>query len=615
MSLKNLSTKNFWSTPWGLKQNFFIILGLWIVGGALEFVGATHSVHLPLICILFLFWTFCFKIPFFYPLIEWSRGKNFSITILASLGLLTLFAAFTPNSVVTIKSWPWFLTLILALQSHFFIITKARWPLRLSFFLHFGALLVMLFGYLAANSLTRTTIELRPKEKVSPKELPFALELKKFDIEYFPAELVIARGEKIEKKLGTIDKITSTFTWNNHSFTINDSTPFAIEFAGNIHRIDHPSATPMVWLSISNKQKLQQKITLIPGAAHALESDYILALNSPKPKKYTSLLNYYLPTDAKKTPHEYFLSVNHPLKIGQWTIYQHSYDSSMGKWSAYSMVEAVYDPWLPFVYLGFIIILLSSCLLLWKGDRLAVINKNTITARTTTTLASRLLLALKIVFTVAAGIYLASLWIKLARPPMKTLGETRLWYIFLLPAIGLLVDYRLKSSWVSSYSLFLSLLFLGICYLHPEQFDQTLAPALQSPWFIPHVIVYMLAYALLAMATLFAIRGLAKKEEHLIVHATALVHAGFALLTMGLLFGALWAKTAWGHYWSWDPKETWALLTWMLYLLFIHFRLFERTKIIEAQLLLLLNFIILLLCWFGINYLPIAANSVHTYTS
>ncbi|MGM0641824.1 MAG: cytochrome c biogenesis protein CcsA, partial [Thermotogota bacterium] len=87
----------------------------------------------------------------------------------------------------------------------------------------------------------------------------------------------------------------------------------------------------------------------------------------------------------------------------------------------------------------------------------------------------------------------------------------------------------------------------------------------------------------------------------------------FAFLTFGLLFGALWAKEAWGHYWTWDPKETWAFLTWLVYLLFIHYRYFYPNKKKNALWLLSLAFVILLLCWFGINALPTGANSVHTY--
>jgi ABC-type transport system involved in cytochrome c biogenesis permease subunit len=82
---------------------------------------------------------------------------------------------------------------------------------------------------------------------------------------------------------------------------------------------------------------------------------------------------------------------------------------------------------------------------------------------------------------------------------------------------------------------------------------------------------------------------------------------------MGLLFGALWAKEAWGHYWTWDPKETWAFLTWAIYLAYIHIRLRHPQAVRPAAIFLLVAVAVLGTCWFGVNYLPSAKNSVHAY--
>jgi len=93
-----------------------------------------------------------------------------------------------------------------------------------------------------------------------------------------------------------------------------------------------------------------------------------------------------------------------------------------------------------------------------------------------------------------------------------------------------------------------------------------------------------------------------------------LVYVGLAFMTVGMLFGALWAKEAWGHYWAWDPKETWAAITWFAYLAYIHYRLGYPTKTRNALWMLIVAFILLQMCWWGINYLPAAqGSSVHTY--
>ena len=90
-------------------------------------------------------------------------------------------------------------------------------------------------------------------------------------------------------------------------------------------------------------------------------------------------------------------------------------------------------------------------------------------------------------------------------------------------------------------------------------------PALQSPWFAPHVIVYMFAYAMLGAATVMAVyllwfkkKEIERKEMDLCDNLT---YVGLAFMTLGMLTGAIWAKEAWGHYWAWDPKETWAAAT------------------------------------------------------
>ena len=218
---------------------------------------------------------------------------------------------------------------------------------------------------------------------------------------------------------------------------------------------------------------------------------------------------------------------------------------------------------------------------------------------------------------VMAG-FIAMYWIALDRPPLRTLGETRLWYATLIPLVGFLVEYRWKIGWLKYYCMALAAFFLGINMLHPDVFDKTLMPALQSPWFVPHVVVYLVGYVLLAASSITALHNvylqLRTKGNHTgesVSHFLALL--GFVFLSFGLIFGALWANEAWGHYWTWDPKETWAFLSWLAYLGYLHA---FRYKIDQSKLqwYLALAFVVLLVCWFGVNYLPSAQNSVHTYT-
>ncbi len=269
--------------------------------------------------------------------------------------------------------------------------------------------------------------------------------------------------------------------------------------------------------------------------------------------------------------------------------------------------------------------------------------------------------------------FIAGVWITLGRPPLRTMGETRLWFSLFLSLIGLGVYLRWRYRWVLPFGCLMAVMFACINIFKPEIHTEELMPALRSPWFVPHVIVYMFAYAVMGIATILAVRflWLTRKsvavvgepvEPHQPVEVTShtdsrlrnlpkrpqdsdfrhspeadlrlcdtLVRIGWGFLTMGIVMGALWAKQAWGDYWTWDPKETWAAATWLSYLLYLHLRQGQGTALYSVTstssvtdssrkalrctlILLIFSFLLLQMCWWGVNYLPSAQGfSLHTY--
>lgn len=234
----------------------------------------------------------------------------------------------------------------------------------------------------------------------------------------------------------------------------------------------------------------------------------------------------------------------------------------------------------------------------------------------------RLLGDVLVVVGILAGLlFLGALWSSLGRPPMRTLGETRWWYAVLVPTLGFLIGWRFQTRVLAIPACLMGAAFGAINLAHPETMDRTLMPALQSPWFVPHVVVYMVAYSALGLSSLigawFLAGSLVRKAPVTAVQAELphrLVLIGFPLLTCGLAFGAIWAKEAWGHYWTWDPKETWALITWGAYLVYLHVRGRRAFRPAHELVLLVVGFAALMGCWFGVNYMPSARESVHTYT-
>lgn len=170
------------------------------------------------------------------------------------------------------------------------------------------------------------------------------------------------------------------------------------------------------------------------------------------------------------------------------------------------------------------------------------------------------------------------------------------------------------NKWLVISSIVLAALFWVVTMIRVGAHNDTLVPALQSPWFTPHITAYMFAYSAFAIAFILAIYSVVTKRDDVFAKIDALAYFGIAFMTFGMLAGALWAKEAWGHYWSWDPKETWAAITWLAYLIYIHARLFTKTDRRVLCLILAVAFICLNMCWWGVNYLPSAQMSIHTYT-
>lgn len=139
----------------------------------------------------------------------------------------------------------------------------------------------------------------------------------------------------------------------------------------------------------------------------------------------------------------------------------------------------------------------------------------------------------------------------------------------------------------------------------------TLMPALRSLWFVPHLIVYMAAYAFLAIALVIAVIALIRGRKSAEI-TDKMVRISSALIAIGMLCGAVWAREAWGDYWTWDPKESLAAVTWLITLIYIHINPIRRKILIIT---LLLAFISLQFTWYGVNYLPSAKQSLHTYNT
>ena len=177
----------------------------------------------------------------------------------------------------------------------------------------------------------------------------------------------------------------------------------------------------------------------------------------------------------------------------------------------------------------------------------------------------------------------------------------------------LLLSVRDKLSWTGVYFAAASALpVIGAIFMDKQAAWKRM-PALQSNWFVPHVLAYMISYALCAVAFIMLIRLWSCKEGRTELRGAIdqILRMAFPFMTFGMLSGALWAEEAWGQYWSWDPKEVWSLITWGLYLIYFHCRKSSWAR--HADLAHALAFLALLTTFFLVNLLPKLGSLLHSY--
>ncbi|MEJ2038914.1 MAG: c-type cytochrome biogenesis protein CcsB, partial [Desulfosarcinaceae bacterium] len=173
--------------------------------------------------------------------------------------------------------------------------------------------------------------------------------------------------------------------------------------------------------------------------------------------------------------------------------------------------------------------------------------------------------------------------------PLTNLYESLTFFSWTIGAMYLYIERRFKNRVIGAFCLPLACLSLAYASFSPGKEIEPLIPALKSNWLIAHVFACFIGYAAFAIAFAVSIAFLIKSgraepvddpgqlklmsAQWLDELTQQLIMFGFLFLTVGIITGAVWANSAWGRYWGWDPKETWSLITWFIYAAMLHFRL------------------------------------------
>ena len=252
---------------------------------------------------------------------------------------------------------------------------------------------------------------------------------------------------------------------------------------------------------------------------------------------------------------------------------------------------------------------------------------------------------------------LCSRWIVAGYFPLSNLYESLLFLTWTLLTVYLYIELKTNSRLIGAILIPVTLLINGFANLtlSPEmQKSSPLVPALQSNWLMLHVSMMLLSYGTLIMGSLLSILFLViskNKEVDLqfaqnsslplsnvmleyydktIISSTTniselgklkllqsldnwsyrIIGLGFPFLTIGIISGGVWANEAWGSYWSWDPKETWALITWLVFATYLHARITKGWEGNRTAILGGLGFFVIWICYLGVNFL---GKGLHSY--
>jgi cytochrome c-type biogenesis protein CcsB len=252
---------------------------------------------------------------------------------------------------------------------------------------------------------------------------------------------------------------------------------------------------------------------------------------------------------------------------------------------------------------------------------------------------------------------LCSRWIVAGYFPLSNLYESLLFLTSTLLTIYLYIEEKTKSKLIGAILIPVAVLINGFANLtlSPEmQKSSPLVPALQSNWLMMHVSMMLLSYATLIMGSLLCILflvisrykdidlktidnsslplynimldyyeakllspsneiselGKLKLLQSLDNWSYRIIGLGFPFLTIGIISGGVWANEAWGSYWSWDPKETWALITWLVFATYLHSRITKGWEGKKTAILGGLGFFVIWICYLGVNFL---GKGLHSY--
>lgn len=203
--------------------------------------------------------------------------------------------------------------------------------------------------------------------------------------------------------------------------------------------------------------------------------------------------------------------------------------------------------------------------------------------------------------------------LQLVRQPAQIVVYAALLVLLILLAYDIVIKDIKKINQKNGVAILLVsvIILLIIIELNPMMQNLEFPPILRSGWFVPHIIAYVLAYALLLTGFVWSVMFSIHPTHRRKLLVLKCFQAGTLLFFIGLILGMLWAKAAWGTFWSWDPKETFALLTLLIDVGYLHYFSFRPISTKINCIWQTIGFLSLQMCWYGVQLLGLGG--LHVY--
>ena len=207
------------------------------------------------------------------------------------------------------------------------------------------------------------------------------------------------------------------------------------------------------------------------------------------------------------------------------------------------------------------------------------------------------------------------------RLPLANQFEFASGFAWAIAVMGFILYSRLKQEWVMTAAMPMAFLILSYAAFQPMQIKDIM-PALRSAWFALHIGSAAFSYAAFAISAGLGVGYLVQLKKgknaddarlkQMDYMGYRIICLGFLLLTVVIFSGAIWAEQAWSSWWSWDPKETWALITWIFYAIYLHQRLRLKWQGKRMAWLAVIAFVLVIFTFAGVNLL---LPGLHSYAS